>query len=97
MHGETAPDFSADFAAEQVGQGLAAVDIEVIQYQMDSRGQRVLKSELEGHFGELEARTIRRGEGEVPTSLRLDRTEEVGGAATLVLVVLPGLSSGFGR
>jgi hypothetical protein len=33
----------------------------------------------------------------VTTSLRLDRTKEVGCAATLVLVVPPGLSSGSGR
>jgi hypothetical protein len=55
VHGETAPDFSADFAAEQFGQGFAAVDIEVIQYQVDGRGRRVPKSQFEGHFGELES------------------------------------------
>lgn len=64
---------------------------------MDGRGGQVPNSQLEGQLGELEAGTIRCGEGEVTTSLGLNRAEEVGGAATLVLVVLSCLASRFGQ
>ena len=60
-------------------------------------GFRVLKSQFEGHLGELEAGAIRRGEGEVTARFRLDRAENIGCAAALVFVVAPCFAPRFGR
>ena len=71
VNGETVPDFAADVVPEQVCQGFGAMNVEVVQDQVDGGGCRVLESKLEGHFGELECGTIRRGEGEVAAGNRL--------------------------
>jgi hypothetical protein len=68
--------------------GLAAVDVEVVQDQVDGRGSLVLKSQFKSNFGELESGAVRRGEGEVTAGFRFHRAENVGGATALVFVVL---------
>lgn len=93
---EAVPDFTADLVAEQVGQGFAAMHVEVVQDQVDGRGCRVLESQVEGHFGELECGPIRRGEGEVAADFRLYRAEDVGGASAFIFVILSGFAARFG-
>ena len=45
------------------------------------------------HLGELEARPIRRGAGEVPSGLWLYSAEDIGGPAALVFVIPAHLTS----
>ena len=42
MDAEAVPDFPAEFLAEQVGERLPAMNVKVIQHQMDGLGFRVL-------------------------------------------------------
>ena len=41
MDAEAVPDFPAEFLAVQVGERLPAMNIKVVQHQMDVRGFRV--------------------------------------------------------
>ena len=97
MDREAVPHFGADLIAEQAGQRFTTVNVEIVDNQMDGSGGWILERKLDSNFGELGRRTIRRGEGEVTSRLGFYRAEEVSRAAALVLVVLPGLSSGFGQ
>jgi hypothetical protein len=72
------------------------MNVEVVQDQLDGGGGRVLESKIEGHVGELEGGTIRRGEDEVAAGFRLYGTEAVGGASAFIFVVLSGLAARFG-
>src|SRR4029453_14061898 len=54
---------------------------------MDGLRFRVCQGHTDRHLGEFKARTIWRGEGEVPPSLWLYGAEDVGGSAAFVLVV----------
>ena len=64
------------------------MDVEVVQYQMDGLRFRVRQCQGDRYLGELEARTIRRGEGEVPPCLWLYRAENIGGPTPFVFVIL---------
>jgi hypothetical protein len=80
VHREAVPDLSTDLLTEQIGKRLAAMDVEVIHYQVDGPGSGILERKLEADFGEFGAGAIRRGEGEVATGLRFHGAEDVGGA-----------------
>ena len=97
VHGEAVPDFSADLVVEQISQGLAAMDVEVVQNKVDRLGCRVLERQFEDHSGELESGAVRRGEGEVTASLRLHGAENVCGAPTLIFIVFSCLATRFGE
>ena len=81
VDGESAPDLRPDFDAESVDQGLAPVDVEVVQDEMDRGGLRILQRQFANNEGELKGRAVRRREGEVPPGLRLYSTEDIGGPA----------------
>jgi hypothetical protein len=60
---------------------------------MDCRGVRVLHSQVECHLGELNGRTVRRGQGEVTPGLRFCGAEDISRAASFIFrcpVWLPG-------
>src|SRR5665213_1189125 len=63
------------------------MNVQVVHHQVDGRCFRVLKSQPEGCLCELDRRTIRRGECEVPARLRLYRTENIGCTTALVFVI----------
>jgi len=97
MDGETIPDFGAKLDAQEVGQRLATMNIEIVHYQMDGFGLHVLQGDLEGYLGELHSRTIRRGKGEMASRFRFYGTENIGGSATFVFVVSPRFASRSSR
>ena len=97
VNGEPIPDLAANLCAENVRQGLAAVDIQVVYYQMNGLGFRILQGQVEGYLCELKRRPVRRGEGEVPTRLRLYSAENIRRAAALVFAIRPGFAPRHGR
>src|SRR5262249_37293403 len=60
---------------------------------MDGLRFRVCQRQGYRHLGELEARTIWRGEGEVPPGLWLYSAEDIGGPAAFVFVIPARFSS----
>ena len=93
MDGEAIPDFCGHFRAEDIRQRLPAMDVEVVHYQVDRFRFRVCHRQGDGNLSELEARTIRRGEGEMTAGLRFYGAEDIGGPATLIFVIPPRLPS----
>ena len=63
MDGEAIPNLYGHFRTEDIGQRLAAMDVEVVHYQVDCFRCRVCHGQGDGHLSELKTRTIRRGEG----------------------------------
>ncbi len=57
MDRESAPDFCGHFGAEDIGQRLPAMDIEVVHHEMDGLGFRVFQGQGDDRLSELEART----------------------------------------
>jgi len=80
---ETLPDFGAKLGAQEVGQRLATMNIEIVHYQVDGFGLHVLQGDLEGHLGKFLSRTIRCGKGEMATRFRFYGTENIGGSAMI--------------
>src|ERR1700756_863756 len=68
VHGEAFPEFAASLAAITVGEGFAAVDVEIIHHQVNGPGTGVLLGQFKAHLCELATRTVRCGEGEVAAS-----------------------------
>ena len=77
MDSESPPDFSGHFGSEHVRQRLLAMDIEIVHHQVNRLGARVCQGQANRYLSELETRTIRRGEREVPTGLRLYGAENL--------------------
>src|SRR5215472_2436835 len=84
---EPIPDLRRHFFTKGIGQCFAAMDVQVVHHQMDGLRVRVGQCQADRHPGALEARTIRRREGEVTPGLRLYCAENVGRSAALVFVV----------
>ena len=85
---EAVPDPVSRRLPVVVGQGFAAVDVEVIDDQMNRGGFWILLDEMAGNGRELGGRAIRRSEGKVPSHLRFHSAEDISGAATLVFTIL---------
>jgi hypothetical protein len=97
VHGEAVPDFLTELVTEQVSEGLAAMDVQIVHNQVNRSDAPVLQCDLESDFGELKCRSVWSGKRKMASSLRLYSAEDVGGAAALVLIILSGLASRFGR
>ena len=97
VNGEAAPDFMGHFGAEDIAQGLAAMDVQVIHYQVDGLGVRVFQRQGDRNPGKFKARTVRRRECEMTSRFWLYRAENIGGTASFVLVVPSGFPSWYGR
>src|SRR6266576_3320679 len=63
------------------------MDVQVIHYQMDGLGFRILKGQLKNDLCELDRRAIRCGKCEVAARLWLYRAENIGCAAAFIFVV----------
>jgi hypothetical protein len=63
MDSEPIPDFRRHFRTKDICQCFAAMDVEVLQYQMDGLCFRVCQCQGDHHLGELKTRAIWRGEG----------------------------------
>jgi hypothetical protein len=91
------PDFGAKLSAVKIGQRLAAMNIEIVQHQVDGLGLRVLEDDFEDCLGEFRGRTIRRREGEMAAGFGFYRAENIGSPLTPVFVIPPGFSSRLSR
>jgi len=70
---------------------------EIVHHQMDCLCIRVLKDQFGDDLRELNTRSIRRGEGEMPARLRLYGAENVSRTASFILVIPPGFPSRLRR
>jgi hypothetical protein len=75
MDGEAVPHFTPEIVAEQVGERLAAVDVEVVHHEVNGFGFRVLQGQIEEYLRKLDPGSVRRGVCEVAACLGLYRTE----------------------
>ena len=94
MDSEPLPGFRRHFRTQDIRQCCAAMEVQVVQYQMDGLRFRVCQCHGDRHLGELEARSIRRGEGEVPPGFGLYGAKDIGGPAALVFVIPARFPSG---
>ena len=93
MDGEAIPDLRGHFRAEDIGQRLAPMDVEVVHDQVDRFRFPVCHCQGDGDLGELKTRTIRRGEGKMKACLGFYDAENIGRPATLVFVIPSRLPS----
>ena len=63
---------------------------EVIHHKMNGAGEGIGAGEPLQGLGELDARAVGRGPGEVAASQRFHRAEHIGGPASLVFIVALG-------
>src|SRR5215831_15673093 len=87
MDGESVPDLRHHFRTKDIRQRFAAVDVQVVQHQMDGFRFRVCQCQADRYLSELEAGTVRRGEGEVLTGLWFYGAEDIGCPAAFVFVI----------
>ena len=97
MDGEPVPDLAAHLGPVEIREWLAAMDVQVVQNQVNSVGIRILDGQMEGHSSERKRRTVGRGEGEVPSRSGFYRAEDIGRAVALVFAVAPCFASRRGR
>ena len=101
VNSDPAPDLASDFLAECIGQGFAAVGVEVIHYQVDGLGVGVLHRQVAGEQRELKGGSIPGGRGEVAARFGFHRAENIGSAATSYSLSLrasrPGTAGDGGR
>src|SRR3982751_4293037 len=93
VDGEAIPDFGCHFRAKGIRQRFAAMDVQVVQHQMDRFRLWVCHCQGDRNPSELGARAIWRREGEMAARLRFYRTENIGGPAALIFVIPSRLSS----
>src|SRR5215208_6733561 len=89
MDREAVPDLGSHLAAEDIRQRFAAVNIQIVHYQMNGLGLWVFQCQGRGNQSKLKAGTIRCGEGEMPACFRLYGTENIGSTTALVLHTRP--------
>src|SRR6516162_1845874 len=70
---------------------------QIVHYQVNRFGCRVCQGQADRYLSELEARTVRRGKGEMTTRFRLYSAEDIGCAAAFVFVVPSGFPPRLGR
>ena len=54
MHGQTAPERRPEFMTPPIRQGLLAMDIEIVEHQVDRPRQRITLDELSDRLGKLD-------------------------------------------
>ena len=62
---ESFPNLRSHLGTEGVGQRLLAMDVEVVQHQMDSGGLRIRHGEFQCNQGELKPGPVWRGKAEM--------------------------------
>src|SRR5579863_4835161 len=91
------PESVAPFLSEIVGEGLPAMNVEIVHHDVNRSRRRVTAYYGVHGSGKFRSGAIRRGQGEMPSGLRLHGTEDVRRAAPFVLVVPLGDSARSGR
>ncbi len=88
VYRESVPDFRGHFGAVDIAQGLLAMNIEVVHYQMNGLRVRILQRQGDGKLSELKGRTVGCRKGEMSSCFRLyDAKKNVGSPVTLVFVI----------
>ena len=88
MDRDPPPEASAALASKVVGQGLLAVNVEIVEHQMDRSFAWIAGDHRLNHVGELRSDTIGGGTRDMPSHQRLEDAEYVGGAAALAFIFL---------
>ena len=79
---EAIPDLAADLCAEQICQRFWAMNIEVVQHQMNRSGRWVLKGQVKDHFRKFDRRAVSCWIGEVPSGFQFHCAEDIGVTAS---------------
>jgi hypothetical protein len=93
VDGESIPDVGRHFRTKGIRQRFAAMDIQVVQHQMDRLCFWVCHRQADRHLGEFKARAIRCREGKMAARLRFYSTENIGGPTALIFVIPSRFSS----
>ena len=93
VDGKTIPDPIPRRRAIVVSQRFPAMDVEVVDDEMNRDGVSILPDQVAGDGSEFGGRAIRRGKSEVLSGLRLHGAEDIGSTAALVFTVLPRLAA----
>src|ERR1700674_2425452 len=83
MHGQTAPQRRSEFIPPPVGEGFSAVDVEIVDHQVDGSGSWIALDKFSDRLSELSGGALPTHPSEVPASLRLYGTENIRGSAAL--------------
>ena len=97
MDGESSPYLPAHFFAKGIGQGLPAMDVQVIHDKVDRLSLWICHGQFHGALGELDRGTILRWKAKVSSRFGLYRQENIGCSATNVLAVLTRFAPRFCR
>ena len=90
VHRDSSPQLAALPAAEVIGEGFFAVDIQIVHNHVDRASSWVGGDNSFDRFCKLGRGSIRGGAGEVPSCLWFDHGEDIGRAATPILAVALG-------
>src|SRR6202165_4357258 len=96
MHGQTAPQRRSEFIPPPVGEGFSAVDVEIVDHQVDGSGSWIALDKFSDRLSELSGGALPTHPSEVPASLRLYGTENIRGSAAFVLGIAFGNVAGPG-
>ena len=87
MDGKAVPDRPASFLSEIVGEGFPAMDVQVIHHHVNRSRPGIAAHHRLQRLGKFWRGAVGGRQGEMPTSFRLHGAEDIGGAASFVLVV----------
>jgi hypothetical protein len=96
MDGQPAPQRCSEFITPPVRQGFSAVDVEIVDHQVDGSRSWITLDEFSDRLGELSCGALPTYPSEVPASLRFYGTESIRGSAPLVLGIAFGNLAGPG-
>ena len=97
MNAEASPERATFLLSEIVDEGLPAMDVQIIHHQVDRPRQGIAAHDALQSLGKFWRGAVGGGQGEMPTGFRLHGAEDIGGAASLVLVIPFGHPAGCGR
>ena len=87
MDGKAVPERTASFLSEIVGEGLPAMDVQVIHHHVNRSRAGIAAHHRLQRLGKFGGGPVGGGQGEMPNRFRFHDAEDIGGAAAFVLVV----------
>ncbi len=87
MDREAVPDRTASLFSEIIGEGFPAMDVQVIHHHMNRSRPGITAHHRFQRLSKFWRGAVGGGQGEMPTRFRFYDTEDIGGAASFVLVV----------
>src|SRR5258707_13835277 len=96
MNREAIPQLYAELRAKVIGKRFPAMNIEVVDHQVNGARQWIPPRDPGNDLGELHARTARRGKRKVPSRPGFHGTEHIGGGLPFVHPGTPEGRTGAG-